>query len=110
MASIDLDKDGDVLDSEYNNFIEVIDLTNDNTNTIKINNISDLGIGDYEFSLDNFNYTSDPNSSSDFTNLEPGTYSLYIRDKNSYYYYDYGCGILEITVSVIGYKKILHTK
>ncbi|MGY8949996.1 MAG: T9SS type B sorting domain-containing protein, partial [Flavobacteriales bacterium] len=105
MASIDLDKDGDVLDSEYNNFIEVIDLTNDNTNTIKINNIPELGIGDYEFSLDNFNYTSDPNSNSDFTNLEPGTYSLYIRDKNSYYYYDYGCGILEITVSVIGYKK-----
>ena len=105
MASIDLDKDGDVLDSEYNNFIEVIDLTNDNTNTIKINNIPELGIGDYEFSLDNFNYTPDPNSSSDFTNLEPGTYSLYIRDKNSYYYYDYGCGILEIPVSVIGYKK-----
>ncbi|MDA9124939.1 T9SS type B sorting domain-containing protein [Flavobacteriaceae bacterium] len=105
IASIDLDKDGDVLDSEYDHFIEVIDLTNDNTNTIKINNISDLGIGDYEFSLDNFNYTLDPNSSPDFTKKEPGVYSLYIRDKNSYYTYDYGCGILEITVSVIGYKK-----
>ena len=105
IASIDLDNDGEVLDSEYDHFVEVIDLTNDNTNSIKINNIPDLGIGDYEFSLDNFNYTPDPNSSSDFTNLEPGTYSLYIRDKNSYYYYDYGCGILEIPVSVIGYKK-----
>ena len=66
-----------------------------------------MNYGDYSSNFDNgnFNYTSDPNSSSDFTNLEPGTYSLYIRDKNSYYYYDYGCGILEIPVSVIGYKK-----
>ena len=105
MASIDLDKDGEVLESEYDHFIEVIDLTDDNTNTIKINNITDLGIGDYEFSLDNFNYTSNPNSDSNFTNREPGVYSLYIRDKNSYYNYEFGCGILEIKVSVIGYKK-----
>ncbi len=83
----------------------MIDLTNDNTNSIKINNIPDLGIGDYEFSLDNFNYTSEPNTDSNFTNLEPGVYNLYIRDKNSYYYYEFGCGILEIPVSVIGYKK-----
>ncbi|MDA8588836.1 T9SS type B sorting domain-containing protein [Flavobacteriaceae bacterium] len=105
IASIDLDNDGEVLDSEYDHFIEIIDLTNDNTNSIKINNIPDLGIGDYEFSLDNFNYTSEPNTDSSFTNLEPGVYSLYIRDKNSYYYYEFGCGILEIPVSVIGYKK-----
>jgi gliding motility-associated-like protein len=105
IASIDLDKDGEVLESEYDHFIEVIDLTDDNTNTIKINNITDLGIGDYEFSLDNFNYTSNPNSDSNFTNREPGVYSLYIRDKNSYYNYEFGCGILEIKVSVIGYKK-----
>ena len=52
IASIDLDKDGDVTDSEYDHFIEVLDLTNDNTNTITINNVTDLGIGDYEFSLD----------------------------------------------------------
>jgi gliding motility-associated-like protein len=105
IASIDLDNDGEVLDSEYDHFVEVIDLTNDNTNSIKINNIPDLGIGDYEFSLDNFNYTSEPNTDSSFTNLEPGVYNLYIRDKNSYYYYEFGCGILEIPVSVIGYKK-----
>jgi gliding motility-associated-like protein len=105
IASIDLDNDGEVLDSEYDHFIEVIDLTNDNTNRIKINNIPDLGIGDYEFSLDNFNYTPDPNTDSRFNDLEPGVYNLYIRDKNSYYYYEFGCGILEIPVSVIGYKK-----
>jgi gliding motility-associated-like protein len=101
IASIDLDDDGDVTDTEYDHFIEVLDLTDDNTNTIKINNIADLGIGDYEFSLDNFNYQDD----NEFTDLDPGVYTLYIRDKNSYYSYTYGCGILEVTVSVIGYKK-----
>jgi len=101
IASIDLDDDGDVTDTEYDHFIEVLDLTDDNTNTIKINNIADLGIGDYEFSLDNFNYQDD----NEFTDLDPGVYTLYIRDKNSYYSYTYGCGILEIKVSVIGYKK-----
>ena len=49
----------------------------------------------------NFNYQ--PNN--EFTDLDPGVYTLYIRDKNSYYGYTYGCGILEIKVSVIGYKK-----
>ena len=101
IASIDLDDDGDVTDTEYDHFIEVLDLTDDNTNTIKINNVADLGIGDYEFSLDNFNYQDD----NEFTDLDPGVYTLYIRDKNSYYGYTYGCGILEIPVSVIGYKK-----
>ncbi|MFL2603212.1 MAG: T9SS type B sorting domain-containing protein, partial [Flavobacteriaceae bacterium] len=101
IASIDLDDDGDVTDTEYDHFIEVLDLTDDNTNTIKINNVADLGIGDYEFSLDNFNYQDD----NEFTDLDPGVYTLYIRDKNSYYGYTYGCGILEVTVSVIGYKK-----
>jgi gliding motility-associated-like protein len=101
IASIDLDDDGDVTDTEYDHFIEVLDLTDDNTNTIKIDHVADLGIGDYEFSLDNFNYQDD----NEFTDLDPGVYTLYIRDKNSYYGYTYGCGILEIKVSVIGYKK-----
>ena len=51
----------------------MLDLTDDNTNTIKINNIADLGIGDYEFSLDNFNYQDD----NEFTDLDPGVYTLY---------------------------------
>ena len=101
IASIDLDDDGDITDTEYDHFIEVLDLTDDNTNTIKINNVADLGIGNYEFSLDNFNYQDN----NEFTDLDPGVYTLYIRDKNSYYSYTYGCGILEVTVSVIGYKK-----
>ena len=103
IASIDLDKDGDVTDSEYEHFIEVLDLTDDNTNTITINNVTDLGIGDYEFSLDDSfgPYQDDPI----FTDVPPGVHTVYIRDKNSYYTYDYGCGIAEIKVSIIGYKK-----
>ena len=103
MANIDLDKDGDVTDSEYDYFIEVLDLTDDNTNTITINNVTDLGIGDYEFSLDDAFGPYDPNPI--FTDVPPGVHTVYIRDKNSYYTYDYGCGIAEIKVSIIGYKK-----
>ena len=103
IASIDLDKDGDVTDSEYDHFIEVLDLTNDNTNTITINNVTDLGIGDYEFSLDDSfgPYQDNPV----FNEVPPGVHTVYVRDKNSYYTYDYGCGIAEFKVSVIGYKK-----
>ena len=103
IASIDLDKDGDVTDSEYDHFIEVLDLTNDNTNTITINNVTDLGIGDYEFSLDDSfgPYQDNPV----FNEVPPGVHTVYVRDKNSYYTYDYGCGIAEFKVSIIGYKK-----
>ena len=80
IASIDLDKDGDVTDSEYDHFIEVLDLTNDNTNTITINNVTDLGIGDYEFSLDDAfgPYQDNPV----FNEVPPGvTYGLCKRQK-----------------------------
>ena len=102
IASIDLDKDGDVTDSEYDHFIEVLDLTNDNTNTITIDTLN-LGIGDYEFSLDEAfgPYQDEPV----FESVKPGIHTIYIRDKNSYYTYDYGCGIAQIDVSVIGYRK-----
>ena len=103
IASIDLDKDGDVTDSEYEHFIEVVDLTDDNTNTITINNVTDLGSGDYEFSLNDAFGPYDPNPV--LTEVPPGVNTIYIRDKNSYYTYDYGCGIAEIKVSIIGYKK-----
>ena len=103
MASIDFDKDGTVSESDYEHFIEVLDLTDDNTNTITINNVADLGIGDYEFSLDDsFGPYQDD---SVFTDVPPGVHTLYIRDKNSYYTYDYGCGIAEVKISIIGYKK-----
>ena len=103
MASLDLDDDGSITKSEYDHFIQVIDLANDNANTITINNVSDLGIGKYEFALDDAfgPYQDDPV----FNDIKPGIHTLYIRDKNSYYIYDYGCGIASIDVSIIGYRK-----
>jgi len=103
MASLDLDDNGSITKSEYDHFIQVVDLANDNANTITINNISDLGIGKYEFALDYAfgSYQDDPV----FNDIKPGIHTLYIRDKNSYYIYDYGCGIASIDVSIIGYRK-----
>ena len=75
--------------------ITVEDLTSDNNNTITIDT-TNLGIGDYEFAIDDPNgpYQNDPF----FENVRPGIHTIYIRDKND-------CGIAQIDVSVIGYKK-----
>lgn len=75
--------------------IEVNDLSNNGTNTIAIST-SDLGVGDYEFALDNDSgpYQDDPL----FENVAPGIHTVYIQDKNN-------CGIEQIDVSVIGYPK-----
>ena len=77
------------------NDISVQDLTSDNNNTITINT-ANLGIGDYEFAIDDPNgpYQNEPF----FENVRPGIHTIYIRDKND-------CGIAQIDVSVIGYKK-----
>ena len=70
-------------------------LTSDNNNTITIDT-ANLGIGDYEFAIDDPNgpYQNDPF----FENVRPGIHTIYIRDRND-------CGIAQIDVSVIGYKK-----
>ena len=75
--------------------IKVKDLTSDNNNTITIDT-SNLGIGDYEFSLDNRNgpYQTYPY----FDQVRPGIHTIYVRDKKD-------CGIAQIDVSIIGYKK-----
>ena len=82
--------------------ITIEDLKNDNTNSISIDTLN-LGIGIYEFSLDDpFGpYQDQPK----FESVKPGIHTIYIRDKNSYYTFDYGCGIAQIDVSVVGYKK-----
>ena len=75
--------------------ITVEDLTSDNNNTITIDT-ANLGLGDYEFAIDDPNgpYQNEPF----FENVRPGIHTIYIRDKND-------CGIAQIDVSVIGYKK-----
>lgn len=56
--------------------IKTIDWSaNENTITVIVTNSS---VGDYEYSLDGSNYQN----SNTFTNLDNGTYKIYIRDKN----------------------------
>lgn len=74
------------------NDIKIIDDSDNNSITISTEN---LGIGDYEFALDNIgNYQSEPY----FENVEPGIHTIYIKDNNN-------CGIAKMEVSVIGYPK-----
>ena len=64
-------------------------------NTITINS-TNLGLGDYEFSLNDefFNYQDEPF----FDSVNPGIHTLYIRDKNN-------CGVSKIDISVLGFPK-----
>ncbi|OIQ39699.1 MAG: hypothetical protein BM563_04230 [Bacteroidetes bacterium MedPE-SWsnd-G1] len=75
-------EDVEINDNSSNNSIRVI---TDNQN---------LGIGDYEFSLnESFGpYQDDPL----FTQVIPGEHIIYVRDKN-------GCGLSQITVHVLGF-------
>jgi gliding motility-associated-like protein len=73
--------------------IQVVD--NSGNNSITINNAGqNLGIGDYEFSLDDISgpYQDDPV----FTEVIPGTHIIYVNDKNN-------CGIAQVTVYVFGF-------
>ena len=66
--------------------IEIVELSNNNSIIIEV-----AGSGDFEYSLDNITY-QDSNS---FYNVEPGIYTVYIRDKN-------GCGVVNEDVSILG--------
>jgi len=75
--------------------ITVVDFTANNS--ISINNSgNNLGVGDYEFSLDEeFGpYQDEPY----FDNVAAGDHILYVRDKN-------GCGLTQIDVFVLGFPK-----
>ena len=66
-------------------------------NSISINNESDnLGIGDYEFSLNDINgpYQDEPF----FDRVGAGEHIVYVRDKNK-------CGIASIEVFILGFPK-----
>lgn len=71
----------------------ITDLQYGNGNALTLNTAS-LGIGAYEYSLDDGGYQDDPY----FDSLSPGIHTLYINDKN-------GCGAVAIEFSVIGFYR-----
>ncbi|MBF8149483.1 T9SS type B sorting domain-containing protein [Winogradskyella sp. F6397] len=71
--------------------IEVVDATQNNSITVFVS-----GEGDYEYALDDIN--GPYQNSTTFENVEPGLYTVYIKDKNN-------CGITDTLVSVIGFPK-----
>lgn len=72
---------------------DIIVADDSDNNSITINT-ENLGIGDYEYAIDDESgpYQDEPY----FDNLEPGIHTLYVRDKN-------GCGIASIQVPIIGF-------
>ena len=58
------------------------------------------GEGDYEYAIDNNNNNNNGpyQNSNTFQNIQPGLYTVYIKDKNN-------CGITDNLVSVIGFPK-----
>jgi gliding motility-associated-like protein len=75
------------------NDITIIDDSLNNSITI---NSTNLGIGDYEFAIDEIYgiYQDNPY----FENVEAGIHTIYIRDKNQ-------CGTTQIDVAIIGFPK-----
>ena len=71
--------------------IEVTDASQNNTISILVS-----GEGDYEYALENS--IGPYQDSNTFTNVQPGLYTVYIRDKNN-------CGITDELISVIGFPK-----
>ena len=63
----------------------------DNTVEILIDN---LGVGDYEYALDNSSFQDEPY----FTQVRPGMRMISVRDKM-------GCGVSNLQVGVVGYYK-----
>jgi gliding motility-associated-like protein len=83
IATIDLDD------------ITIVELSNNNSISINNDN-NNLGIGDYEFSLDAINgtYQDEPF----FDRVAAGSHIIYVRDKN-------GCGIGSSEVYILGFPK-----
>ena len=71
--------------------ITIIDISDNNTITI---NETNLGLGDYEYALDDefSSYQDEPF----FDRIKGGIHTLFVRDKN-------GCGTTSIDISVIDY-------
>ena len=80
---------------------DVTIIEDSDNNSISINNVNgNLGIGQYEFALEDEdgnnirNYQDDPL----FENLDGGIYNILVQDKN-------GCGVAELLVSLVTYPK-----
>jgi gliding motility-associated-like protein len=69
--------------------IDIKDISDNNTVEVFV-----TGDGNYEYSLDGINYQSNTN----FSNLEPGFYTIYVNDTN-------GCGISNEEIDIVGYPK-----
>jgi gliding motility-associated-like protein len=70
--------------------VQVTDASQKNSITVIVS-----GEGVYEYALESFGPYQESNT---FNNLQPGIYTVYIRDRNN-------CGIVEEIVSVIGFPK-----
>ncbi len=75
--------------------VTIVELSNNNSITIDNEN-NNLGIGDYEFALDNINgpYQDEPY----FDHVGAGSHTIYVKDKNL-------CGIAELEVFILGFPK-----
>jgi len=73
--------------------ITIVELSDNNSITIKTSN---LGIGDYEFALDQISgpYQDEPY----FDHIGSGRHTLYVQDKK-------GCGIAQLDVFIMGFPK-----
>ena len=69
------------------------DNSENNTVTVITEN-QNLGIGDYEFSMDDINGPYDENPT--FTQVPPGEHTIFVREKND-------CGIAQVTIFVFGF-------
>jgi len=68
--------------------VEITDFQIANSNSFEV---TVTGLGEYEYSMDGVNYQE----SNIFNNLYPGTYTVYVSDKN-------GCGVTEQIVDILG--------
>ena len=75
--------------------VTIVELSNNNSITINNEN-NNLGIGDYEFALDNITgpYQDQPY----FDNVGAGSHTIYVNDKNL-------CGIAELEIFILGFPK-----
>ena len=94
--------EGETYECTFLKQFEVVPSNRAVISTVNIKDFSDnnsieilvSGDGDYEFSIDGATYQN----SNIFTDVTPGIFSVYVRDKNS-------CGISEEIISVVGYPK-----